>query len=87
MNTKKENQLNKQRIIAQARKRLDLVLKNVKEGKAIEIERTGLQRYHGVVRPFNGDIENYSTNLRAVLDEEARNLRRGQGLTVKIKKY
>jgi hypothetical protein len=87
MNTKKENQLNKQRIIAQAKKRLDLVLKNVKEGKAIEIERTGLQRYHGVVQAFNGDIENYTASVKAALEAEAKSLRRGQGLVVKIKKY
>ena len=73
--------------IAQARKRLDLVLKNVSEGKAIEIERTGMQRYHGIVQPFSGDIENYTASLKAALDEEAKSLRRGQGLTVKIKKF
>jgi hypothetical protein len=86
-NTKKENQLNKQRIIAQAQKRLDLVLKSVGAGKGIEIERTGMQRYHGISAPYNGDIDEYARNMQATLDLEAKSLRRGQGLKIKIRKF
>jgi hypothetical protein len=87
MRTKKENQINKQRIIAQAQKRLDLVLKDMQEGKGIEIERTGLQKYHAIVQPFTGNKENYERDMKLALENEAKNLRKGQGLKVKIRKF